>query len=286
MDEDEVDWTMVINILDSYRQEWIITYGKMWGSFEDETMQHTVGPILPISAWPRHMLQIFSVNVTEIKGALQWPLNVYGHVAVRDSLDRKRNYLFRRSREDCQTLASPEDSYLKLTGPSRAVVLIDPVFFEVDLKVKSIGTPFECEDKVLSYHCFCYDHIPHMSNTGFARREVESTEHSTMEFVFAHLSHAVEATIEIHVVEGSADFKARFTARTTGIDEDVILLDSLDRKVTVASDGLVALDRRVVSVKEEGDVDNRFLSVYVEATEVGGSGGTFFNHVNFIPDWH
>ena len=152
---------------------------------------------------------------------------------------------------------------MKLTGPSRAVVLIDPVFFEVDLKVKSIGTPFECEDKVLSYHCFCYDHIPHMSNTGFARREVESTEHSTMEFVFAHLSHA-----------------------RTGIDEDVILLDSLDRKVTVASDGLVALDRRVVSVKEEGDVDNRFLSVYVDATEVGGSGGTFFNHVNFIPQWH
>ena len=73
-------------------------------------MQHTVGPILPISALPRHMLQIFSVNVTEIKGALQWPLNVYGHVAVRDSLDRKRNYLFRRSREDCQTLASPEAS--------------------------------------------------------------------------------------------------------------------------------------------------------------------------------
>ena len=37
MDEDEVDWTMGINILDSYRQEWISTYGKMWGSFEDES---------------------------------------------------------------------------------------------------------------------------------------------------------------------------------------------------------------------------------------------------------
>ncbi|RLN29896.1 uncharacterized protein C2845_PM05G04200 [Panicum miliaceum] len=228
-------------------------------------------------------------QVTEIKGALQWPLDVYGHVAVRDSLDKKRNYLFRRIREDCQTLASPEasvspvDSYLKLTGPSRAVVLIDPVFFEVDLKVKSIGTPFECEDKVLSYHCFCYNNIPHMGNTGFAQRKVESTEHSTMEFVFAPLSHAVEATIEIHVIEGSADFKACFTARTIGINEDVMLLDSLDRKVTVASDGLVALDRRVVSVEEEGEVHNRFLSVYVQATEVGGSGKTFFNHVNFIP---
>nr|CAB3501653.1 unnamed protein product [Digitaria exilis] len=54
------------------------------------------------------MLQIFSVKVMEIMGSLQWPLDVYGHVAVRDALDHKRNYLFRRTRGNCQTLTSPQ----------------------------------------------------------------------------------------------------------------------------------------------------------------------------------
>lgn len=51
-----------------------------------------------------NLLQIFSVKVVEVMGDLQWPLDVYGVVAVRDSLDRKRNILFCRERDDCQTL--------------------------------------------------------------------------------------------------------------------------------------------------------------------------------------
>jgi hypothetical protein len=51
-------------------------------------------------------MQIFSVKVTQISSALQWPLDVYGLVAVRDSMDHKRNILFRRCRDECQTLTS------------------------------------------------------------------------------------------------------------------------------------------------------------------------------------
>lgn len=167
---------------------------------------------------------------------------------------------------------------MKLTGPSRAVVLINPVYFEVDLKVKSNGTPFECEDRILSYSVFLYSNVSHIGDTGYARTEVDSTEHSTIEYVIAHLRNAVEATVEVHVVEGSTDFKARFIVRTAGIGEDVVLLDSLDRKVVVAADGLVTLDRRVVSVEEKvsaekvsvEDKDREgFLIFLVEATKGG-----------------
>jgi hypothetical protein len=142
-----------------------------------------------------------------------------------------------------------QDACLKLTGPSRDVVLINPVLFDAGLKVKTNGTPFECEDKILSYHALFYDHIVLMKYAGFARRTVDST----MEFVSEHLENAVEATIEVQVIGGSTDFMARFIARTAGIDEDFVLLDSLDKKVVVTGDGLVRVQRCVVAVRGGGE---------------------------------
>jgi hypothetical protein len=170
-----------------------------------------------------------------------------------------------------------QDACLKLTGPSRAVVLINPVLFEVGLKVKTNGTPFECEDKVLSYHALFYDHIVLMRYAAFARRTVDST----MEFVFAHLENAVEAAIEVQVIGGSTDFMARFIARTAGIDEDFVLLDSLDRKVVVIDDGLVRFQRCVVAVEEEEERKG-LLSLHVEAKE-GGDGESIVKKVGFKP---
>ena len=74
-------------------------------------MRHTDGPVLPPRAEPVDTMEIFFVKVAQITGGLQWPLDVYGDVAVRDSLDHKRNYFFRRRREDCQTLTSPQASF-------------------------------------------------------------------------------------------------------------------------------------------------------------------------------
>jgi hypothetical protein len=169
-----------------------------------------------------------------------------------------------------------QDACLKLTGPSRDVVLINPVLFDAGLKVKTNGTPFECEDKILSYHALFYDHIVLMKYAGFARRTVDST----MEFVSEHLENAVEATIEVQVIGGSTDFMARFIARTAGIDEDFVLLDSLDRKVVVTDDGLVRFQRCVVAVEEEER--KALLSLHVEAKE-GGDGESIVKKVGFKP---
>lgn len=50
-------------------------------------------------------LQVFSVK---IRGRSQedpnWPLQVYGLIAVRDFVDPQRNVIFNRNRDDCQIL--------------------------------------------------------------------------------------------------------------------------------------------------------------------------------------
>jgi hypothetical protein len=53
----------------------------------------------------RGMVQVFSVKIAEINGNLQWPIDVFGMIALRDSLDQNRNIIFERDRDDCQTLA-------------------------------------------------------------------------------------------------------------------------------------------------------------------------------------
>jgi hypothetical protein len=49
-------------------------------------------------------LQIFSIKLAEVAGGLQWPLSVYGVVAVRDVVDHNRNFLFSCDRNDSQEL--------------------------------------------------------------------------------------------------------------------------------------------------------------------------------------
>jgi hypothetical protein len=39
-----------------------------------------------------------------LRGGLQWPLHVFGMVAIRDCADQKRNIIFDRSRDNCQIL--------------------------------------------------------------------------------------------------------------------------------------------------------------------------------------
>jgi hypothetical protein len=49
-------------------------------------------------------LQIFSIKLTRLDGGLEFPLSVYGVVAIRDMVDRNRNILFSRDIREAQEL--------------------------------------------------------------------------------------------------------------------------------------------------------------------------------------
>lgn len=53
----------------------------------------------------RDALQIFSIKIAEIRGGLRWPLYVFGMVTARDVADdRKRNIIYARTRNNCETI--------------------------------------------------------------------------------------------------------------------------------------------------------------------------------------
>lgn len=67
-------------------------------------MRFTDNPAPPYTAFQYGTLQIFSVKVAGISGGLQWPLHVFGVVAMRDAVDRRCNIIFNRKRDSFQTL--------------------------------------------------------------------------------------------------------------------------------------------------------------------------------------
>ncbi|KAL6870569.1 hypothetical protein ACP4OV_014417 [Aristida adscensionis] len=194
------------------------------------------GPHKPLVA-----INIFSVKIAS--SDVGFPLNVYGTVIARDSIDRKCIYLFRRDRDHCQLINS-EDESLILTGPKRGLTLISDDYVEVDLKIRD----HEGQDRELSKGVLT---IGGIANRRMTKCVIEhgslATRLSTMDVMYAVMKRAVEGTISVEVLEG--EFYGDITAHTTNITNRLVVND---RKSTAAvtgyGKGVIQLMRPVVSV--------------------------------------
>lgn len=235
-----------------YRRIWNTKWSELYGSFEDITripaMCFTDNPMPCITCHPS-TLQVSSVKVAGISGGLQWPIHVFGMMAMRDDLDHNRNIIFSRSRDNCQTLTQ-QDPRLILTGPARAVVHeYGSVYFEALLKVKG-NTESEDKDLSLLIKRSKDRELPKSSATSITF----TSKLSTLELECGLVVSSTEATIAVHVMEGSwpDGLRCQFTACNTSVpDMKVLLLDSGEEKVA-SLDGTVELSRRVVSVESFG----------------------------------
>ncbi|XP_037474818.1 uncharacterized protein LOC119352216 [Triticum dicoccoides] len=186
---------------------------------------------------------------------LKWPLKVYGVVAARDTVDHNRNILFSRSRLNYQKLGE-DDSFLCLTGPSRAIFGVGPVDFEVDLKINEGAE----EDTTLISSC--YHHRPRRLLKGSSYSEIIRGCWCDVELIYEELDTPLQATIVgVHVVEGGWPFKygcrvaCSWSAATGTIGatrREVVLLDYRGENMPVGSDDYLHLPRNVVPVELQG----------------------------------
>ena len=70
-------------------------------------MSHTYND-KPFDAKVMACMEIYPWKVTELRGGLEWPLHVFGFIAVRDLLDHKSYFIFYRDRDDEQSLTGSE----------------------------------------------------------------------------------------------------------------------------------------------------------------------------------
>lgn len=131
-----------------------------------------------------------------------------------------------------------------LTGPTRGLVLLDSIYFEVDLRIKDDQGQ---EDRELSKGLCMIDGV-YMGSSDESHVESDDLDSrlSTVEVEFAVVKVAVEATLEIKVLKG--DFNGEITACTTSIQDKLILHDTAAGGVVCDGIGTLQLWCRVVAV--------------------------------------
>ncbi|KAM0914271.1 hypothetical protein ACQ4PT_011631 [Festuca glaucescens] len=214
----------------------------------------------------------FDIYYKEIKG-IQWPLKVYGVVAGRDDVDKHRNPLFFRSRDNYQ-IVHQKDRFLQLTGPCRAIVSEEPVEIEVRLRVNRGN---KSDDRPLISDVYYY-------NTDYAHllgsSDVIENHLCKIELSYQQLP----AILGFDVGEPSPfehGVKVVYSPLSQGSIEDVaehkqvVLFDSRYGRMTMGKCAYLNLSRHVVSVELQGK-----LGVLIQA--YAPSGGIAANDSVFI----
>ncbi|KAM3391751.1 hypothetical protein ACQJBY_013076 [Aegilops geniculata] len=269
----------------SHRSIWERSSGSKagrFGGFEDKTtlsplqFTHcTPGILLPRAAVTERTLQIYSFKLVGLTEQLKWPLSVYGVVAARDTVDRNRNLLFSRSRIRGQLL-SGHDSYLRLTGLSRAILVGDYVDFEVELKVR------DGDDEHSDTQLMCVSKRYKEADGDGEQPLLFDSPFCTAELRFELFPTTVQATIlSVRVVGGEFPFSSggQVACIVSGC-ERVVLFDSTEkttREDEVVLDGYVPLSRNAISVEFE-------KGVTVEVTAYADS-GSISDNVHFPSKW-
>ncbi|KAF6994092.1 hypothetical protein CFC21_110009 [Triticum aestivum] len=165
---------------------------------------------------PNRMLQAFSLRLSS---SASYPVSVYGIIAVRDSLEPLRNYVFNRPcRDDAITI--DQDSFiLPLCSPCRGMYLRQDALLEVDLWVKEEGDG-SADKQILSAYaeiesCPAYDEMLY----GQIRSGLFSLDIGYISF-----TRSIEAVIEVFAkVDGP--HHVRFGAFSSGFDHEIVLFD-------------------------------------------------------------
>ncbi|CAM0958561.1 unnamed protein product [Alopecurus aequalis] len=227
-----------------------------------------------------------SANILSVKilsSDRGFPINVYGTIIARDSIDHKCMYIFNRHREDCQTVSS-EDEGLILTGPGRGLVLLDFIYLEMNLKIKVDDDPL---GQQVSKGLFMIDGRvqPNDEKVNVGSQTLKSW-FSIVEVNYATIINAVEGTFEIELLEGH--FCGKIKVGIEGVEEKIVIHDSKEDGVETRGDStVIKLRRHVITVCLDRMLAFEFVNKGCRLCgSVGAPNATSEPKVEFAPHRH
>jgi hypothetical protein len=195
------------------------------------------------------MMQIFSVQVAKLPADAAGSVELYGYIAARDELDPLLNYVVNISRDDPITVA--EGSLIPMTGPKRGIELgkdmMDTTLIEYDMRIK-IGEEHERDDLQIldgaSVYCtpFSWDRPYKLDTPG---------EFGTIDITLSPIMWAVEATLEVLILDVLRGFNLCLVCLTSGFNREIVLFDG-------AIGESRGLKRSVVAVEGRSVIDLKF----------------------------
>ncbi|XP_052162334.1 uncharacterized protein LOC127779565 [Oryza glaberrima] len=202
---------------------------------------------------PCSMLQILSLELVKLRvdGGL---VELYGYIAVRDDLDPLLNYIVNVSRDD--PIIVEQGSLINMAGPKRGIDMMDYALIEYDMRIKT-GEQ-EKDDIQL---------IDGASLIGPAGLWDEPYaihlpgDYGVVEITLSRLCWAVEATVEVVILEVKSSFDLLLGCLTSGLDKEIRLFDDtitepcgLKRSVVAVSmNSLIELNFKVGTLSSSFD---------------------------------
>ncbi|XP_051201523.1 uncharacterized protein [Lolium perenne] len=195
--------------------------------------------------YPTGMLQFFSLRVVKLPAdAPGSVVELYGYVAARDNLDPLLNYVVNISRDD--PVIVEKGSLIAMSGPRRGIEMLDSSLLEYDVRIKN-GVHEEDDLQLLDGASMFQ--FWDASARPFTLRM--PTDSGAIDMIVACINCAVEATVEVFILEVQSSFNLSLICLNGGFIEEMILFDG----ATAESRGL---KRSVVAVASHSYLDLKF----------------------------
>jgi len=207
---------------------------------------------------PMHLFQLVDIKIAGYRHDQPGRANISGFVAMRDTVEPLRNYVYKRDVNNCEAISVNRKTgvaRLSLTSPARVISMVNRVLIEFELCVRTDALP---EDKpkgeCLIEGCTEFTDF-HESKSNVQHRRMYG-ERCALDVKYMMLINAVEARVELKVLHLGAiagGVNMKLLAKTSGFDEVIRLFRGAAPEPHSIMTFVVAAERR------------KNLDLYIEA---------------------
>ncbi|CAN6338699.1 unnamed protein product [Urochloa humidicola] len=206
--------------------------------------------------WPMNLLQLIDIRIAGYQHTYPGEAKIYGFVAVRETTNPLRNYVYRREIENCEVVSVKRKTgvaRLSLTSPARVISMTTRALIEFELHALKEDDTND-EHGLIIEGCTELDNI--FSTKSFIGHRRLYGERCALDFKFAVLINAVEARVNVKVLYMPPNgIHLKLCAKTSGLSNVIRLFQGTASELGFLTSFVVAVEI------------HSYLELYIEGSE-------------------